>query len=1006
MIRALWIFLFALTTLHAQSDVPYYPGSNGSKPTGPAGGVLGDNYPNPSLSAATQANITSRNTYVLEDYLSTADGHSGLDYGYAATNFCATVGCSTLTAPVALKTTSAGICRVYTSLTIPAPIHFDATSCTLVPQSTMGSSYISLSGCSTTIGSTTVSCASTTGLLAGMAIGGGTLGPENYVFSVTNSTTFVLALPASRVFLALLTSGSTATGPINGSIAEAANGQTVTGPGVLASTTITVVPATNSFTLSNAATIGTTSPVDLALAPGTVVSGLTLSAITVTPVIIVPASANLSTTQSKPHGPNYGVALSNVTIQDPAYSHSNFGRSIFGVSGIQIYGQDNAQLHSIQIGGLDGSAVVYGGVTPSVPTGAVRESDAYDVYAYSTGDVTTGQACLALMTGYGQGVAGQDEINQDGFHNVHCVYSDAEGLTIGTYLHPGTTNGPRLLTFDGDNQFEAGTNAAFSFSSTDMVRILSAGSHNQFLGGEWTTPGFGKSVFHVSQGIDLSLSGVTIGGSGGSPQTFNVSLTHNSTTVGYVSAGTGAGTSFMVGPYWNGIGAVLTDAGSCTTGCNVWLATSSAVNGSGTTLTLNTAYAGTQTTGTLLVQPGGSYFHLDQSNALTSPLKLTGGTYVDAPAAIQSLLGVSSALNNFTVGTGAMLTPPPSVNDYNTGAPSVWQLNLLPTGYTANSASGGINFQTSWLNSAGIYQQGRVTATVSNGSGVNPSHFLYYTCTVCNGDFYNNIQNNTSGAGAYMNLNSTGGNHAAFGVVGNTQNWSMGLLGNTLLSIQDNTNSKAAITITPSTEAVAFGGPVTAPNLPATGPFFGIDSGSSTAYVITSTQTASLQNGTQVCFVPGNNNGSSVPTLNWNGTGVHTITQLTTAVLTGTGIQTSAVACVIYQGTDWVLQNSNQPSSFYGRGVLFPSSAATGCVVNASSSSAYQCTSTSVGITSNLPGLLYSTAGTPLPTCNTAAKGLHATVSDALTPTYGVAYTGGGTIVSSVLCSGTAWTTQ
>ena len=81
--------------------------ATGGPPTGSASGALSGTYPAPGLSTAVQANITSRATYVLEDYLSTADGRGGTDYGYAATNFCNTVGCSTLTVPIGLKTTHA-----------------------------------------------------------------------------------------------------------------------------------------------------------------------------------------------------------------------------------------------------------------------------------------------------------------------------------------------------------------------------------------------------------------------------------------------------------------------------------------------------------------------------------------------------------------------------------------------------------------------------------------------------------------------------------------------------------------------------------------------------------------------------------------------------------------------------------------------------------------------------------------------------------------------------------
>lgn len=63
-----------------------------------------------------------------------------------------------------------------------------------------------------------------------------------------------------------------------------------------------------------------------------------------------------------------------------------------------------------------------------------------------------------------------------------------------------------------------------------------------------------------------------------------------------------------------------------------------------------------------------------------------------------------------------------------------------------------------------------------------------------------------------------------------------------------------------------------------------------------------------------------------------------------------------------------------------------------------------------IPAILYSAAGTAVPTCNSGTKGAQATVSDATTPTYMGAYTSGGGITAAVICSynGTtyAWLTH
>jgi hypothetical protein len=44
-----------------------------------------------------------------------------------------------------------------------------------------------------------------------------------------------------------------------------------------------------------------------------------------------------------------------------------------------------------------------------------------------------------------------------------------------------------------------------------------------------------------------------------------------------------------------------------------------------------------------------------------------------------------------------------------------------------------------------------------------------------------------------------------------------------------------------------------------------------------------------------------------------------------------------------------------------------------------------------------------LPACNAAASGQMRMVSDATAPTYNGALTGGGAVVTMVLCNGTAW---
>lgn len=64
-----------------------------------------------------------------------------------------------------------------------------------------------------------------------------------------------------------------------------------------------------------------------------------------------------------------------------------------------------------------------------------------------------------------------------------------------------------------------------------------------------------------------------------------------------------------------------------------------------------------------------------------------------------------------------------------------------------------------------------------------------------------------------------------------------------------------------------------------------------------------------------------------------------------------------------------------------------------------------IKIAKNQAGILYSAAGTALPSCVAGLKGTEATVSDATAPLYGVNYTSGGTVTVKVLCDGTNWKT-
>ena len=58
-----------------------------------------------------------------------------------------------------------------------------------------------------------------------------------------------------------------------------------------------------------------------------------------------------------------------------------------------------------------------------------------------------------------------------------------------------------------------------------------------------------------------------------------------------------------------------------------------------------------------------------------------------------------------------------------------------------------------------------------------------------------------------------------------------------------------------------------------------------------------------------------------------------------------------------------------------------------------------------LPGVIYSAAGTALPSCVSGITGQEAVVSDATSPTFLGTYTSGGSVKSPVLCNGSSWVT-
>ena len=114
----------------------------------------------------------------------------------------------------------------------------------------------------------------------------------------------------------------------------------------------------------------------------------------------------------------------------------------------------------------------------------------------------------------------------------------------------------------------------------------------------------------------------------------------------------------------------------------------------------------------------------------------------------------------------------------------------------------------------------------------------------------------------------------------------------------------------------------------------GYVAGGGTANAQTATLTPAitgLTNGLQVCWLPSNANASTTPTLAVNGLTAKTIVKVGGAALAASDLTTTAIACAIYDGTNFELQNPQTTTaggvtSVSGDGAVFNNSSSTGAV--------------------------------------------------------------------------------
>jgi hypothetical protein len=223
----------------------------------------------------------------------------------------------------------------------------------------------------------------------------------------------------------------------------------------------------------------------------------------------------------------------------------------------------------------------------------------------------------------------------------------------------------------------------------------------------------------------------------------------------------------------------------------------------------------------------------------------------------------------------------------------------------------------------------------------------------------------------------------------------------TLPNPQPSTTFKTTIQATNTNTTVVLGSSITfnsGASVPALIPFENIgvsaDSGTTTNYI----GSAPLKAGSNVT-ITGAANGLTVAA----SSGGDTITSPNSSLTIGGTSTATTLDALLVKTTGGVSTNatfflpfvSSNTSGFYGLDT------AAGLGFNPSTGVVQVGSGTSGSITTALfiPGILYSAAGTALPTCNSGSKGTLAVVSDATSPTYMGTYTSGGGITTAVICS-------
>jgi hypothetical protein len=629
--------------------------------------------------------LTSNNPFkCVESYLSADVTHGGTDYGAAIS---AAVQASSLTSTTELKVCIPGDHPVYTTALFDRPIafHQDGQS-RLIPQATMGSTPIKITGATATAGSMNLTVSSIAGVTVNMAVGGIGI-PYGAFVTAVSGTTVTISLPANLQFYGIATSGSNQITGVS-SVSGLGVGQTLNGvntwPFVSGTTTISSINyTTNTVTASSNATSG--SPI-----PNTFVVGGTwstnLTFVKTTPVLSFIYNQNALHDN---FGMMYGASLHGVWIEDvsgvPAGLIPTTTPGYFGVTGVQIVGYDQFASYDLHIENIQGSALILGGTASEAFDNGffspVREASFPGTQIRNSGDAQTGQAALAIMTSREGNQSAADENNEISFSASRIVYSNGTAVNIGTYNTAHTGNfGPGGIHFSDDFQIEGWAVNADIAAQSDTI-LIQRGGDIHFQHGAIALAGQGKAVIRADTVFLLSLDDVSMNNTGViSPYT--VGVINGSTTVTYISGGGRQG-AFNTTQTWDGMGVSLN-------GTSVWLAPISPVSSSGATLTLAVPWTGA--TGTFTMNAGYGGVMVESSSSI-GHISFRQAQFPVLDSVSLGLLGNPVYTNLFKVGAAFYSNTTFTQDDLNRGYFSQGPTQYGSYGSTVDTSKQG-TFQT------------------------------------------------------------------------------------------------------------------------------------------------------------------------------------------------------------------------------------------------------------------------------------------------------------------------